>query len=410
MNRVVITGIGAVTPIGLNKFEFFEGLKSGRNGIGPISLFEASSFPVRFAGEVKNFGPGDKLFIDFIKKYPELSAIEDRKAVLGFKAALEAIEDSGLGGAIADAGLDFGVSLEAVPLGLIASIVIEKSAGVKIQMPLDCLNKLLIERFGFTGPSFTNCSACAASTQSIGHAFQIIRSGRASVMIAGGHDSMINPLGVGGFALLGALSARNDSPETASRPFDATRDGVVLGEGSAMLVLEEAGRAVKRGARIYAEIAGYGSSFDAYKATDPHPEGEGAALAMRRAIDDAGVELREIDYINAHGTSTPKNDEAETRAIKKVFGPLAYDIAVSSVKSMTGHLIGAAGAVETVSMVFALYEGIIPPTINYREKDRNCDLNYTPNAAAEFGGKCALKNSFGFGGQNACLVVKKFIK
>ncbi|HOT75100.1 MAG TPA: beta-ketoacyl-ACP synthase II [Candidatus Wallbacteria bacterium] len=407
MRRVAITGIGAVTPIGANKIEFFEGLKSGRNGVAPISVFDASSFPVRFAGEVKRFGPADKPFIDFIKCHPELSAIDDRKVVLGFKAALEAIEDSGLGGAIYNAGLDLGVSLEAVPLQLIASIVAEKSAGVKIQVPLDCLNKLLIERFGFSGPSFTNCSACAASTQSIGHAFKLIRSGRADMMIAGGHDSMINPLGVGGFALLGALSARNDSPETASRPFDATRDGVVLGEGAAVMVLEEFEGAVKRGARIYAEISGYGSSFDAYKATDPHPEGEGAALAMRRAIADAGVEPGEIGYINAHGTSTPKNDEAETVAIKKVFGPRAYDMAVSSVKSMTGHLIGAAGAVETVSTVFALCEGVIPPTINYREKDRNCDLNYTPNAAAEFGGRFALKNSFGFGGQNACLVLKK---
>ncbi len=408
MKRVVITGMGLLSPIGNNKQEFFDSLAVGKNGINHIANFDAGSFPVRIAGEVKSFD-----FAGQSKQFSELAGIKDRKVLIGFKAAFDSIADTRLNQTeISTLGLDLGVSLESVQIEDIAAVasMYEKARqdSPVIQTPLDTLNSLLIKRYHIKGPAFLNCSACTASTQAIGHAFQKIRAGDIKVMLAGGFDSMINPLGIGGFALLGALSNLNDTPDKACCPFDRKRSGAVLGEGAAMYVLEELEHALSRGAHIYAEILGYGSSMDAYKATDPHPDGLGAANSMLRALADAKLMPQDIHYINAHGTSTPKNDIAETRAIKQVFGSYAYQLPISSTKSMTGHLIAASGAVELGACIFAFTENKIPPTINFQDPDPECDLNYTPNQAVPWSGRHILSNSFGFGGQNATLILGRW--
>ncbi|HEX2865572.1 MAG TPA: beta-ketoacyl-[acyl-carrier-protein] synthase family protein [Ignavibacteriales bacterium] len=417
MKRAVITGAGVVSPIGTGKEKFFNSLKNGTSGISKLSLFDSSAFPVRIAGEVRDLD-----FKDVIKEYPLAACFSDRKVFFGLAAFEEAFKDSGLESSVLKdtrTGIVLGLALEVFPIEQFCSYTSGNKFGFKeflevaeskkagMQTPLDTAGSLIARKYGLTGPLYTNCSACAASTQALGQAFEMIRNGELDIAIAGGLDSMLNPLGIGGFSLLGALSQKNDSPEAASRPFDAERDGAVLGEGAGIMVIEEMEHALRRGAKIYCELSGYGSSIDAYKPTDPDPDGYGAARAMLDAIQSAGITMNEIDYINAHGTSTFKNDEVETLAIKKVFGQKAYSIPVSAVKSMTGHLIAASGAVETVACLMG-FKGYIPPTINYNKPDVFCDLDYVPKYAREWKGEYMLKNSFGFGGQNASLVLRRW--
>lgn len=419
MKRAVITGAGVVSPIGTGKEKFFDSLMQGKSGISELTLFDASTFPVRIAGAVRDLD-----FKDVVRKYPSAEKLSDRKVFFGLAAFEEALEDSGLGNSIfkeTRTGIILGLALEVFPIEEFCSygsagkfdfkefldVVKLKKAGM--QTPLDTTGTFIARKYGLTGPLYTNCSACAASTQAIGQALEMIRNGELDIVVAGGLDSMLNPLGIGGFSLLGALSQRNDSPETASRPFDQLRDGAVLGEGAGILVIEEMEHALNRGAKIYCELSGFGSSIDAYKPTDPEPDGNGAIRAMQEAIQSAGITPDEIEYINAHGTSTFKNDEVETMAIKKVFGQKAYHVPVSSVKSMIGHLIAASGAVETVACLMG-FKGYIPPTINYEKPDAFCDLDYVPNHARKWEGEYLLKNSFGFGGQNASLVLRRWSK
>ncbi|MDD2715525.1 MAG: beta-ketoacyl-[acyl-carrier-protein] synthase family protein [Candidatus Wallbacteria bacterium] len=411
MNRVVITGLGVVSPVGGDKVEHFSSLLAGRSGISMLKHFNASTIPVRIGGEVKN----RKLIPEAVS---ELADTGDDKIGFGYSAFLQAYQDAGFTGEI-DGGLNLGVSLEMLPLEKVVFNCEEKiryaeffrrysQPGQSIQIPLDTLSRYLIRKFRLSGPCFLNCSACAAGTQAIGHSFRKIRRGDVKLMFAGGFDSMLNPLGIGGFSLLGALSQKNELGAKACRPFDRRRDGAVLGEGAGVIVLEELESALNRKAKIYGEIIGYGSSLDAYRATDPDPGGEGAALSMRQALRDAAIEPADIGYINAHGTSTPKNDVMETLAIKKVFGESAGKIPVSSTKSMIGHLIAAAGAVETISSLTGFIHNRIHPTINYEHPDPECDLDYVPNQSRAWNGRYILKNSFGFGGQNACLILKRW--
>jgi 3-oxoacyl-[acyl-carrier-protein] synthase II len=418
MRRVVITGIGVVSPIGSGKNKFFESLASGNSGISRITVFDASSFPVQIAGEVKDLN-----FNECELEYPAVNGIKDRKVFFGLSAFIEARKDAQLSDEILQnkrTTLNLGVSLEVLGIEDIGPSVLKGKvdfkhfhnnvvkSGKSLQIPLDFTNRTIIKKHKMVGTNFINCSACAASAQTIGHSFRMIQRGEIDIALCGGMDSMINPLGVGGFGLLGALSMRNDLEKCACRPFDAKRDGTVLGEGAGILVLEEMNLALKRNVHIYGEIVGFGSSLDAYKPTDPDPDGNGAALAMRTAIHSAGLQEHQISYINAHGTATPKNDEIETVAIKKVFGQNAYSIPVSSTKSMIGHLIAASGAVECIASLSAFENNLIPPTINYSTKDYFCDLDYVPNKAREWGGDYILTNSFGFGGQNASLILKRW--
>jgi 3-oxoacyl-[acyl-carrier-protein] synthase II len=412
MNRVVITGIGVVSPVGSGIETFWNNLLAGRSGIGPITRFDASAFPVRIAGEVKGFDEAE-----ISRKFPEASKTRDRKVYFALRAAEDALGDSGLAGdSFENAALCFGVGLEAFFLedltpcireadyakALVEHALAEDRA--RMQTPLDFTCRILGERFGFLGGRFTNCSACAAGAQAIGEAWHLLREGAASVALAGAADSMINPLGVGGFSLLKVLSEENETPQKACRPFDATRQGTVLGEGSAMLVLETLEHAQARSARIYGELLGYGSSMDAFRVSDPDPTGNGAARSMRRALSAANLATDRIDAINAHGTGTPKNDAVETLAIKEVFGNRAKTIPVHAVKSMTGHLIAASGAVEAAVAVLSIRDRILPPTINLEHFDPECDLDYTALKARQFEGTAVLSNSFGFGGQNATLI------
>jgi 3-oxoacyl-[acyl-carrier-protein] synthase II len=418
MRRVVVTGCGVVSAIGSGKENFFNALEKGKSGIDEITLFDAETFPVRIAGEVKDLDLERLLEI-----FPGAEGISDRKVFLGLSAYSEAIADSRIGEEMLRSGrtgINSGVSLEVLPieefhqdshslkdrLKDIYSDLLKREKN--LQTPLDAANRIVIDKYKITGPGFVNCSACAASAQAIGHSFQVIKRGDAEAFICGGFDSMINPLGIGGFSLLGALSTRNELKGAACCPFDARRDGVIIGEGAAMLVIEELDQALKRNAKIYCELVGFGSSLDAYKPTDPDPEGDGAAAAIEMALRSAQLSPGKIDYINAHGTSTPKNDEIETMAIKKIFGKKAYQIPVSSTKSMIGHLIAACGGVEFIACLLGFERNLIPPTINYEKKDPYCDLDYVPNQAKEWQGEYILSNSFGFGGQNACLILKRW--
>lgn len=419
MRRVVVTGCGVVSPIGSGKKNFFDSLEQGQSGIDEITLFDAASFPVRIAGEVKDVDVKDILSTFASGEF----IISDRKVFLGLAAFKEAIADSGIGEEVlagGRTGINSGVSLEVLPIAEfhensdslkerlkdIYSDLLKRETN--LQTPLDTTNRIVIEKYKITGPGFVNCSACAASAQAIGHSFQVIKRGDAEVFICGGFDSMINPLGIGGFSLLGALSTRNELKGAACRPFDAGRDGAVIGEGAGVLIIEELEHALAREAKIYCEIVGFGSSLDAYKPTDPDPEGDGAAAAIEMALQSARLSPGKIGYINAHGTSTPKNDEIETKAIKRVFGQDAYQIPVSSTKSMIGHLIAASGAVEFTACLLAFERNLIPATINYEKRDPYCDLDYVPNQAREWQGEYILSNSFGFGGQNACLILKRW--
>ncbi len=409
MRRVVVTGIGCVTPLGNSVRESWEKLVKGVSGIGPITKFDASDISSRIAGEVKDFD-GSRYFD---KKELKRTDLFLQYAVA---AAEEALQDSGLDldkinrdevGVLIGSGIG---GLQTIQQNCEALAIKGPRRLSPFFIPMAIINMasaIVAMRYGFRGPQNAVVTACATGTNAIGDAFKMVQRGDAPVAIAGGAEAAVCRLGVAGFAVMRALSTRNDEPEKASRPFDRDRDGFVIGEGAGILVLEDYEHAVKRGAKIYAEIIGYGMSSDAYHITMPDENGEGAALALERALRDANVSKDEVDYINAHGTSTPLNDKTETLAIKKVFGDRAYKIPISSNKSMIGHLLGAAGAVEAIFTIKAIEEGVIPPTINYENPDPECDLDYVPNEAREKEIKVAVSNSFGFGGVNACLVFRK---
>ena len=409
MRRVVVTGIGCVCPLGNSVAESWEKLVKGVSGIGPITKFDASDISSRIAGEVKGFD-GSRYFD---KKELKRTDLFLQYAVA---AAEEAIKDSGLDldsinrdevGVLIGSGIG-GLQTIQQNCEILATKGPRRLSPFFIPMAIiNMASAMVAMRYGFRGPQNAVVTACATGTNAIGDAFKIIQRGDAPVVIAGGAEAAICKLGVAGFAVMRALSTRNDEPEKASRPFDRDRDGFVIGEGAGVLVLEDYEHAKRRGAKIYAEIVGYGMSSDAFHITMPDETGEGAALAMLRALKDAGVSPEEVDYINAHGTSTPLNDKTETLAIKKVFGDHAYKLWISSNKSMIGHLLGAAGAVEAIFTVKSIQEGIVPPTINYENPDPECDLDYVPNQAREKKIEVALSNSFGFGGVNACLVFRK---
>ncbi len=409
MRRVVVTGIGCVCPLGNSVAESWEKLVKGVSGIGPITRFDATGISSRIAGEVKGFD-GSRYFD---KKELKRTDLFLQYAVA---AAEEAIKDSGLDldsinrdevGVLIGSGIG-GLQTIQQNCEILATKGPRRLSPFFIPMAIiNMASAMVAMRYGFRGPQNAVVTACATGTNAIGDAFKIIQRGDAPVVIAGGAEAAICKLGVAGFAVMRALSTRNDEPEKASRPFDRDRDGFVIGEGAGVLVLEDYEHAKRRGAKIYAEIIGYGMSSDAFHITMPDETGEGAALAMLRALRDAGVSPEEVDYINAHGTSTPLNDKTETLAIKKVFGDHAYKLWISSNKSMIGHLLGAAGAVEAIFTVKSIQEGIVPPTINYENPDPECDLDYVPNQAREKKIEVALSNSFGFGGVNACLVFRK---
>jgi 3-oxoacyl-[acyl-carrier-protein] synthase II len=409
--RVVVTGLGTITPVGNDVATTWRAIVAGTPGAGPITKFDASKFPVRFACEVKGFDP-----LQYMDRKEAKRA--DMYAQYAIAGAVQAMTDARL----ADPnGLDpdrIGVILGSGIGGLKSfeeqhDIYRERGAS-KISpffIPMfiaDIAAGLVSMRFNAKGPNYATVSACATSAHAIGDAYRAIQYGDADVMISGGSEATVTPMAIGGFANMKALSERNESPESASRPFDATRDGFVMGEGGGVVILEELEHARERGATIYAEIVGYGATGDAYHLTAPAPDGEGAQRAMKRAMKDAGWSPADIDYINAHGTSTPANDFNETRAIKAVFGECAAKLHVSSTKSMTGHMLGAAGAVEFVISALAVRDGVVPPTINYRTPDPELDLNYTPNTAQRMPLRTALSNSFGFGGHNVTLAVKRF--
>ncbi len=420
-----MTGLGVVSPVGNDRDSFWKNLTAGVSGTAPITLFDASALTVRIGGEVKGFDPAT-----LRAAFPEAAHERDRKVWLGLSAAMEALQDAGLRpdkpGLVDLSGLflNVGVSLEVFFLqdvtpftggefssGKLANGILKVSPPPPpLQTPLDRMTSLLARRFGLKGRCATNCSACAAGAQVIGEAFLQVRSGLTDMALAGAADSMLNPLGMGGFSLLRALSMSNDNPAKACRPFDAARDGAVLGEGGGFLVLESLEHAMKRGAKIYAEILGYGSSADAYRVSDPEPGGRGAVLSMRNALSDARLSPEEIDCVNAHGTGTPKNDVVETLAIKEILGKRARQIPVHSVKSMTGHMIAASGAVETVAAALTIFRGVVPPTINLEKPDPDCDLDYVPGTARPFTGRTVLTNSFAFGGQNATLILGAMTK
>ncbi|QNI75174.1 beta-ketoacyl-(acyl-carrier-protein) synthase II (KASII) [Synechococcus sp. MVIR-18-1] len=409
LQRVVVTGLGAVTPIGNTVADYWEGLTSAKNGVEAITLFDAAQHACRFAAEVKNFDPSG--FIE-----PKDAKRWDRFCKFGVVAAKQALADSGLT-ITPDNAHRIGVSIGSGVGGLLtmetqAHVLKDKAPGrvspftVPMMIP-NMATGLAAIALGAKGPSSAVATACAAGSNAIGDAFQLLQLGKADAMICGGAESAITPLGVAGFASAKALSFRNDDPSTASRPFDKTRDGFVIGEGSGILVLETLAHAEARGATILAEIVGYGTTCDAHHITSPTPGGVGGAAAMRLALEDGGIAADSVDYVNAHGTSTPANDSNETAAIKSALGSHASDIPVSSTKSMTGHLLGGSGGIEAVACVLALRNGVVPPTINYNNPDPECDLDVVPNTARELTLGTVLSNSFGFGGHNVCLAFRR---
>jgi len=423
--RVVITGMGLVTPLGVRVEELWKNLMAGASGVGLTTVFDASRFPTKISAEVRNWDIADEgqdaKHWQFCGRHTKFAA----------GAALQAMRDAGLEKGLPADPARLGVylgsgegqqdfdSFTSMMMAAISGDTLDVAKFTKLG--LETLHPLseveqepnmpaghLAGMFNAQGPNLNCLTACAASSQAIGEAAELVRRGDADVMLSGGTHSMIHPFGVTGFNLLTALSTRNDEPARASRPFDNERDGFVLGEGAAMVVLEELEHAKRRGAKIHGELLGYGSTADAYRITDTHPEGRGAAACITMALKDAGLGTHDIHYINAHGTSTDVNDKVETLAIKKVFGEHAYKIPVSSTKSMMGHLIAAAGATELIVCLLAIRDGMLPPTINYENPDPNCDLDYVPNKSRP--GKCdrALSNSFGFGGQNISLIVGRY--
>jgi 3-oxoacyl-[acyl-carrier-protein] synthase II len=409
--RVVVTGLGAITPIGNTLTEYWEGLLSGRNGIGHITLFDASRHACRIAGEVKGYDPHDYLERKEAKRM-------DRFAQFGVSASKQAIADA-----------QFVINdLNAAQVGVMIGTgigglkVLEDQQEIYLTRGPDRCSPFMIPmmianmaagltaiHLGAKGPNSCSVTACAAGSNAVGDAFRLIQGGYAQAMICGGTEAAITPLGLAGFAAARALSTRNDDPAHACRPFDRDRDGFVMGEGAGILLLEELEHALSRGARIYAEIIGYGMTCDAYHITSPVPGGEGAATAMQLAMKDAGITPDQVSYINAHGTSTPANDVTETAAIKRALGESAYRVAVSSTKSMTGHLLGGSGGIEAVATALAIANDKIPPTINLENPDPGCDLDYVPGSSRAQNVEVALSNSFGFGGHNVTLVFKKYV-
>ena len=407
--RVVVTGLGAVTPLGIGIEETWKNIKAGKSGIRKITKFDASNLPSQIAGEVKNFKPEEFMSA-------KLTSRVDTFIQYAIASTRMALEDAGfpLNDLGDEVGVIIGVGMGGVGLIEYYTRVLDEKGYKRVTpffipmiIPNMAAGQVAI-LFGAKGPNTAICTACAAGNHAIGEAFRLIREGRVKAMICGGTESIITPLCVAGFCVMKALSTRNNEPEKASRPFDAKRDGFVIAEGCGILILEELEHAQKRGARIYAELIGYGLNADAYHMTAPPPDGEGAVKCMEMALHDAGIDPSQVDYINAHGTSTPLNDISETKAIKRVFKEHAYKLMISSTKSMTGHLLGGAGGLEAVITVLSLYEGIVPPTINLEEPDSECDLDYVPNQARKANIKIALSNAFGFGGTNACLVFKKW--
>jgi 3-oxoacyl-[acyl-carrier-protein] synthase II len=408
--RVVITGVGMVTPLGTGTEKSWRELLKGRSAIRKITQFDPTGLPCQIAAEVLDFEVDQFIEVKEQKKM-------DRFIHLGLAAATMAMEDSGLKITRGNAdriGVIVGAGIGGLPaIERNTKILLEK--GYKkvtpFFIPMTIINLAsgqISIRFGAKGPNSAVATACASGTHSIGDAFRMIQSGVADAMIAGGSEAVITPLGIIGFATMKALSTRNHEPEKASRPFDRDRDGFVMGEGAGILILEELEHALKRGAKIYAEIIGYGLNSDAYHITSPSPDGEGAAKCMEAALKDANIRPEEVDYINAHGTSTKYGDELETAAIKKIFGKHAYSLCISSTKSMIGHLLGASGGVEAAICALSIFNRIVPPTINLENPDPECDLDYVPHHARSLDINVAMSNSFGFGGTNACIVLRRF--
>ncbi|MEQ9408861.1 MAG: beta-ketoacyl-ACP synthase II [Fuerstiella sp.] len=423
--RVVVTGIGCITPLGNSVSDMWQALLEGRSGVGPITHFDATNFPTRFAAEVKDYD------FDSCVDDPSRFADAGRNIRFAIGAASQAVRDSGINDSgklnpgrfgvylgagegqqdfmqfmtlVADSYKDGEADLERFTKDFLTAMNPQFELELEPNMPAAHLASL----FNAQGPNLNCLTACAASSQAIGEASEIIRRGDADVMLSGGAHSMIHPFGVTGFNLLTALSEHNDAPQRASRPFDLNRDGFVLGEGAGMLIVEELEHARARGAHIYAEIKGYGSTADAYRITDIHPEGRGAIACIKMALDDAEVNPEQVGYVNAHGTSTKVNDQVETMAIKGGLGEHAPDTPISSIKSMLGHLIAAAGSVEAIACILAMRDGVLPPTINYETPDPVCNLDYIPNQPREVKVDTCLSNSFGFGGQNVSLIITEF--
>jgi 3-oxoacyl-[acyl-carrier-protein] synthase II len=409
--RVVVTGIGCVTPVGNDVATTWSAILDGKSGAANITKFDASAWPVRFACELKGFDP-----LGYMDRKEARRA--DPYTQYAMAAAVQAMNDAGFGEGKGYAPEDTGVIIGS-GIGGLSSFEEEhdvyRERGQSKISPFfipkfiaDIAAGIVSMRFQAKGPNYATVSACATSAHAIGDATRTIQYGDADVIIAGGSEAAVTPMSIGGFANMKALSERNESPATASRPFDATRDGFVMGEGAGIVILEEAGHAARRGARVYAEVAGYGATGDAHHLTAPAPEGEGAQRAMRRALKDARLEPSGVQYINAHGTSTPANDLNETKAIKAVFGSHAAGVSVSSTKGATGHMLGAAGSVEFILSTLAIKDNVVPPTINYETPDPECDLDYTPNRAVRRRVDVVLSNSFGFGGHNVCLAIRRF--
>ncbi len=408
--RVVVTGLGILSPVGIGVAENWRNIAAGKGGIGRITQFDATGYPSTIAGEVKNFDPAA-----FGISEKEARRM-DRFIQLGVAAGIEAIKDSGIQVTEANAeriGVHLGSGIGGVGTIEDTTLIIKEKGPRRVSpfyVPMSIINMIsgdLSVMFGLKGPNLAMVTACATATHSIGDAGRLIEYGDADVMIAGGAEAATTPTAVAGFGNAKALSTRNDSPETASRPWDKDRDGFVLGEGAGVLVLEEYEHAKKRGAKIYCELVGFGMSGDAYHMTSPPENGEGAARCMRNALRNAGLNPDQVQYVNAHGTSTPLGDKAETQAVKAAFGDYARKLAISSTKSMTGHLLGAAGGVEAVYTVLALQQQVAPPTINLATPDPDCDLDYVPNTARQMKIDVAISNSFGFGGTNGTLVFRK---
>jgi 3-oxoacyl-[acyl-carrier-protein] synthase II len=410
--RAVITGLGIISPLGVTKDKFWEALVQGKSGVRPISRFDASGFRTRIAAEVLDFDP--EAYMD--KKEARRM---DRCTQFAVAAARLALEDAGLAPGQADpdrVGVVLGCGIGGIEtfeeqVGILKTRGPDRVSPFFVPMMISNMAAGYIAIIHkFYGPNSTVVTACASSNHAIGEALRLIQRDEADVVLSGGSEAAIVPSAIAGFCSMKAMSTRNEEPERACRPFDAARDGFVIGEGAVILVLEKLEHALARGARIYAEVAGYGQSCDAYHITAPDPDGSGAAKAMARALKDAGLKPEEVSYINAHGTSTPLNDKVETMAIKKVFGEFAYRIPVSSTKSMTGHLLGAAGGIEAAASVLSIVHGVVPPTINYEHPDPECDLDYVPNKARTVQVDVVLSNGLGFGGHNATLVFRRYVK
>lgn len=410
MERIVVTGLGVVSPIGIGREAFLEGLKKGKSGVSKISFFDASQYPVQIAGEIKDFNPENY----FDKR--EIGRL-DRVQQFAFAAAKEAMEDSGID--LDKENLErFGVYVTSGIGGIMSlenQIIVNKERGptrvspfLATQMIIDAIPAYIALRYGLKGETLSAVAACASSAKTIGEAIYTIQRGDLDVIIAGGAEAPITSIGIAAFSSMRALSKRNDDPEHASRPFDKNRDGFVMSEGAGILILESLSHAKSRNAHIYAELVGYGTTNDAYHVTAPDPEAKQIIRCIKVALDNAHVDKNEVNYINTHGTSTPLNDKNETFAIKALFGDYAYKIPVTSTKSQIGHLLGGGAAVESIATVLSIEKGVIFPTINYTEKDPECDLDYVPNEPREQEVNIAMKNSFGFGGHNNVLVFKKF--